>query len=606
MRVSERAADWLLALPLAWALLLAPCAAARGGALPNILLVALDDFGYNDLALNNGSDSPTPNLDELARQGLRFTRHYAEGSCSPARAALLTGRYAARMGFHPTGSGLAPELETLPERLAAAGYASHLVGKWHLGGRFPLARPERHGFERWLGFIEQWYLAGPHADGGYAPRRPTYRDPWLEDERGGWRRYPGHLNDLLTERALRIVRDARRPWFLYLAYYAPHTPHQPAPRFARRYPDTPAGRYQALKAQLDSNLGRVFGALRAAGEWSDTLIVALSDNGGTASAWPSNAPFEGAKSVGYSEGGTRVPLLVSWPARWRPAVREDIAAIVDIYPSILASLGLDWPDGVDGAPVFDAPANRPGMLRWYSHHPTRGDWYSMLGGDGRWRWFNWEGLAERALRFDGAAPAAPRAGLPRPLAAGMRREMRRWRREATRVGGLGRERGGEWLLLRGDPFRRTPTEGAYTLGVTLPAAGRLAGAELALYEQPGYFRIAARGGRLLLEFDGHRAELAWPAGNACTSLALSAWMNKRGGLYHGVDEPSELALYLGGAPAGEERYRNFRISARSPSAPLKVRAWPGGGFGRVAISTRALGAREVAAELHPRLLAACP
>ena len=195
---------------------------------PNVLLVVLDDFGYNDLAINNGSNSPTPSLDQLARGGLRFTRHYAESSCTPSRVALLTGRYPAELGFHAFGPGLSQEVETLADVLSAHGYSSHMIGKWHAGDAHRESRPEYQGFDHWFGFMNQLYLAGPHRDGVYSRGRPTYRNPWLENEAGELRQYPGHLTDILSQRALEVMRSAAEPWFLYLSYYAPHTPVQPA------------------------------------------------------------------------------------------------------------------------------------------------------------------------------------------------------------------------------------------------------------------------------------------------------------------------------------------------------------------------------------------
>ena len=141
-------------------LLLSACGAEKER--PNVLLIVLDDFGYNDLAVNNGSDSPTPTLDQLASEGLRFTRHYTESSCTPSRVALLTGRYPARLGFHPVGSGIAHEVDTLADVLSSQGYSSHMIGKWHTGDAHRESRPEYQGFDHWFGFISQMYLAGPH------------------------------------------------------------------------------------------------------------------------------------------------------------------------------------------------------------------------------------------------------------------------------------------------------------------------------------------------------------------------------------------------------------------------------------------------------------
>ncbi|MCZ6829302.1 MAG: sulfatase-like hydrolase/transferase, partial [Gammaproteobacteria bacterium] len=271
---------------------------------PNILLIVLDDFGYNDLAINNGSDSPTPTLDQLAREGLRFTRHYTESSCSPSRIALLTGRYPASLGFHPLGSGLAREVETLPDVLSAHGYSSHMIGKWHAGDAHRESRPEFQGFDHWFGFMSQLYLAGPHHDGVYTRGPPTYLNPWLENENGDLRQYPGHLTELLTGHALKVMQSEKEPWFIYLSYYAPHTPLQPGVDYAGQFSDDARGKYQALKSQLDTNIARVFKQLRDSGQWDNTMVLVVSDNGGTGAAYPSNIPFAGVKA-GYEEGGVR-------------------------------------------------------------------------------------------------------------------------------------------------------------------------------------------------------------------------------------------------------------------------------------------------------------
>lgn len=353
---------------------------------PNILLIVLDDFGYNDLAINNGSDSPTPNLDQLAREGLRFTRHYAESSCTPSRIALLTGRYPARLGFHPIRAGLSHEVETLADVLSANGYNSHMIGKWHAGDTHHESRPEFQGIDHWFGFMNQLYLAGPHKDGVYTRGRPTYHNPWLENEKGELQQHQGHLTEILSQHALEVMRTESDPWFIYLPFYAPHGPIEPATDYTRRFSDDSRGRFQALKSQLDTNIGRLLTQLRDSGQWRNTMVLVVSDNGGTGSVYPSNAPFPGVK-VSYQEGGIRTPLILSWPGHWEGGETHDgITMIFDIFPTIVAALGIPAPAGLDGTDIFAVQS--PRVLRWYSHGmfvDTFADTYSVLSANGLWR-----------------------------------------------------------------------------------------------------------------------------------------------------------------------------------------------------------------------------
>ena len=287
---------------------------------PNVLLIVADDMGYNDLAINNGNTAiHTPALDDLARQGIRFTRHYADAVCSPARAALLTGQYAARNNYEPNGRGMSPQLITLAEALRDNGYQTWHIGKWHIGDTLRDAWPDRQGFEHWFGFLNQWLLAGAHRNGKLIRVQPRYNDPWLITDGDAGQRYPGHLDDILTDKAiatLGALAEGTQPWFINLWYYAPHAPVTPAADFAAQYPSTPAGRYRALVHQLDANVARVLEGLRASGQLESTVVIFVSDNGGTNHEIDSNYPFFGNKAT-FHEGGLRTPLLIRLPGQER-------------------------------------------------------------------------------------------------------------------------------------------------------------------------------------------------------------------------------------------------------------------------------------------------
>ena len=338
---------------------------------PNILLLLADDLGYNDSGLYEDVDGEgpvhaMPNLQALGRDGVRFTRFYTESTCSASRVALLTGQYPLRQGFIPAGRGISPDVVTLADYLRAQGYRTHHVGKWHVGEFHRESLPAAQGFDTSLGFLNQWMLQGPNAEGRIPLRTPTYRNPWLLDERDTFRQYPGHLEDILVAHTIEKMQQAGkdnddRPWFIYHAFLLPHTPLQADTAFAKNFPDTPEGKFKAQLAQMDHHLKQLFDALRQSGQWDNTIIIFASDNGSTARYGNSNAPFDGGKGE-YDEGGIRTPLVIKWhralvdsmPAQELQSLRRDPVSMMDIYPSLQAVTGSSFagagPSPFDGQP----------------------------------------------------------------------------------------------------------------------------------------------------------------------------------------------------------------------------------------------------------------
>ncbi len=169
----------------------------------------VDDLGFNDLAINNGNTGiDTPRLDQLAREGVRFTRHYASMVCSPARVSLLTGLFPERI--FPVGKGISPEIVTLPEKLQEEGYTTWHIGKWHIGDLLRESLPDRQGFDHWLGFHSQYLLAGTHQNGELQYDMPTYLNPWLEGDTEPGRNHQGHLETILTAKAIQVISDLNK------------------------------------------------------------------------------------------------------------------------------------------------------------------------------------------------------------------------------------------------------------------------------------------------------------------------------------------------------------------------------------------------------------
>lgn len=310
---------------------------------PNILLILVDDMGYGDFGIYNQDLSRTPALDELAGESVCFTQHYS-GSCvcAPARAALLTGRYPHRTGAIDTFEGrgldrLALDEVTLADALRAAGYATGLVGKWHLGALDPRYHPNARGFDEFVGFRGGW--------------QDYYR--WRLDANGAPRQSDGrYLTEAFTEEAVSFIRRHRsEPFFLHLTYNAPHFPLQ-APEadvapFAERGLFTEAvSTIYGMLLNMDRGVGRILEELDRLGLRENTIVLFTSDNGpqfsgrGAHCTTRYNCGFNGAKGHVY-EGGIRVPMLLRWPAGLGTSgVYDGLAHFTDWYPTLLSMAGV--------------------------------------------------------------------------------------------------------------------------------------------------------------------------------------------------------------------------------------------------------------------------
>jgi len=321
---------------------------------PNILIIFGDDMGYADVGFHGCKDIPTPNLDALAASGVRFTSGYVSGPyCSPTRAGMLTGRYQTRFGheFNPDGpgNGLPLTEKTLADRLKPAGYATGLVGKWHLGAQLDY-HPLKRGFDEFFGF-----MGGAHS---YVQSAGIWR---------GTNRVPDidYTTDEFGREAVAFIeRHKREPWFLYLAFNAVHTPMEATDdRLAKFSSVTDEKRrtYNAMMLAMDEAIGRVRKKLAESGLETNTLVCFIADNGGpvmasTAQNASRNTPLRGGKRTTL-EGGVRVPFLMSWAGRLKPSVYSQPVIQLDLNATALAIAGVkpqaDWKlEGVDLMPYL--------------------------------------------------------------------------------------------------------------------------------------------------------------------------------------------------------------------------------------------------------------
>jgi arylsulfatase A-like enzyme len=375
--------------------------AAAAAPKPNIVFILADDLGYGELSCQGFTHQiHTPNIDSIAKNGVRFTSGYVTAPfCAASRASLLTGRYQTRFGFEfnpigpknaAPGIGLPLAEKTVAVRLRDAGYVTGLVGKWHLGGTAEF-HPQRHGFDEFFGFLHEghYYVPPPWPGVTTWLRRKTLPDGnqgrWTApDGRIVWSTHIGsnepeydadnpllrnsqpadekaNLTDAFTREACDFIgRHRAQPFFLYLAYNAVHSPLQGADAYMKKFvhiEDIQRRIFAAMLTHLDDGVGKVLAQLRASGVEENTLVVFLSDNGGpTKELTSSNAPLRGGKGELW-DGGVRVPFIVSWKDRI-PAGRTIDAPVTSMDATAtaleLAGAGSDQTrlDGVSLIPLL--------------------------------------------------------------------------------------------------------------------------------------------------------------------------------------------------------------------------------------------------------------
>ena len=505
----------------------------------------VDDLGYNDLAINNDNDAiDTPNLDQLARDGVRFTRHYASAVCSPARAALLTGQYSERLGYMPNGRGISSEITTLPEVLQDHGYATWHIGKWHIGDLEEEAKPDHQGFDHWFGFFRQSWLAGKHENGELVMDRPRYEEPWLEGSDSPGRHYPGHLENILTEKALEVLTELEGdepPWFVNLWFYAPHAPISPAAEFASQYPDTAEGRYRALVKQLDTNIGRIMSHLEEIGALENTIVVLVSDNGGTNREIDNNAPFFGTKAS-LQEGGIRTPMIIRWArGGHRGQVIDDPVSIRDIYPTLLASLNIEPPVELDGRnlePLLSGQQALPGRSLFWEH----GSAYSVRSRNSEWRLLR--PLFSYSLSiFDllqDPTVSNPVVPLPQPVTSELQADYASWYRDVHRVKTRYTvDKNGQGSLT-GMDMQRSPGFERYTFGMAISDQDS---GQLAL--QLDSWGISRSGNTVTARFGDHYLSGEIDSDSSCHSIVVVGSFYRQL-VWFTEEENISLSLYLDG------------------------------------------------------------
>lgn len=341
-------------------LLVVLCAAATPARPPNVVVIFIDDLGYGDIGPFGATKQRTPHLDRMAKEGMKLTSFYATPVCSVSRAQMMTGCYGARVSvpgvyFPGQSVGLNPSEVTVAERLKEKGYVTQMVGKWHLGDQ-PEFLPTRQGFDHYLGIPYSNDMLKKSAE-TKVPVVPLLRDEKIVElmDGEGQRR----LVELYTNEAVDfITRSKDRPFYLYFAHTAVHTPIWPGVAFAGKSQN---GRFGDWVEEVDWSVGRVLDTLRAQGLDKDTIVVFTSDNGPwlTKGADGGSAgPLRGGKGSTW-EGGVRVPTLAWWPGRIPAgAVNDAVAATIDLLPTFVALAG----GAVPATPVIDGRDITPILL----------------------------------------------------------------------------------------------------------------------------------------------------------------------------------------------------------------------------------------------------
>jgi len=502
--------------------------ATAGAAPPNILLIVLDDFGYNDLRANGNPLAPTPRLDALAAQGTRYTRHYADASCSVARAALMTGRPPAVHGLRPNHLGLSSDTPTIATALRQAGYRTWHIGKWHIATATLEQSPTQAGFDHWFGFLHNQELGGPSRD-GVKFRGATYVNPWLRDNMSPLQQYPGHLTDILTQRAIAFLDQQKgqdQPWFLNLWHFAPHFPMEPPAAVRAKYPAGPEGDYYALIDHLDANVGELLDALDRNGQADNTLVIVLSDNGGTNAETDNNFPFYGKKTQFY-EGGLRTPMFMRWPGHIKAnTVSDELVSLYDIFPTVARVAGATLPPHLQGRDLLDPGRQASAQLYWEFLDSIYHS-YSILSADGRWRFtqmYQRQSLNDLLADPSGAANVLDQ--YPQ-VAARLQEDYLAWRKTARDVAfsyARLNDRGG--AILRGDDLQRSPGYSGFTFAIGATPAPDAGAQPQVIVEQADRWRLQSSASQgLQLDILGQQLTGPPLAPGQCSEVVVSSQFN---------------------------------------------------------------------------------
>ncbi|MCP4477214.1 MAG: sulfatase-like hydrolase/transferase [Planctomycetaceae bacterium] len=368
---------------------------------PNIVLLFSDDLGYGDISLYGSKKIPTPNIDALGKQGVRFSNAYVTAaSCSPSRAGLMSGRYQQRFGFefntaggaitHRLHRGLDPSVVTMTDVLKQAGYVTGMFGKWHLGTQ-PQFHPRARGFDEFYGF-----LAGAHSFFPAKASQPFHttimrdKSPLIESD---------YLTDAIARETVKFIgANQDKPFFAYVPFNAVHTPIEATKKYQDRFPNEldPTKRdYYAMTSALDDAVGAIVAAIGKHGLSENTLVIFVNDNGGPIyTGVQSNGPLKLGKLFLF-EGGIRVPMIVKMPGKFQAdTVYDHPTTTLDLFPTICAAAGIKVPsdlnlDGVDLAPFVNGQSTgAPHETLFWSNGPNiavrQGNWKLVRSYDNTW------------------------------------------------------------------------------------------------------------------------------------------------------------------------------------------------------------------------------
>ncbi|MEO9892147.1 sulfatase-like hydrolase/transferase [Aurantibacter sp.] len=354
---------------------------------PNILYILTDDQGYHDVSYYGTKDIRTPNIDKIAASGMRFDNFYANSTvCSPTRAAILTGRYQDRVGVpgvirtykEDNWGYLDPKATLLPTELNRVGYTTAIIGKWHLGLESPNIPTDRgfDYFHGWLGDMMDDYWKHRRHDINYMRLNEETIDP------------EGHATDLFTNWSVDYITNqakSEQPFFLYLAYNAPHFPVQPPQEWLNKVLkrekniDPIRAKLVAFIEHMDHGIGKVIKALKDSGQYENTIIVFTSDNGGHLPSKANNGPLRDGKQSMY-EGGLKVPTCISWHEKIeKGSISKNNWMTMDIYPTLLEIAGTEPKDNIEGRSLLHelngVKLNSDSERSFYFVRREGGTWY---------------------------------------------------------------------------------------------------------------------------------------------------------------------------------------------------------------------------------------